>query len=501
MATPPQKHQTGPSAAQADALVARGLALHKTGKVGAAAACYREALHSNPTHPEGLRLLGVALAQMGRFAQAVPILRATACVRPDDPATLSNLAAALWETRAVAAALGPARQAVRLAPGFADARQNLGAILHDLGRLEVAQRHLAATLALQPDHLGALISLGAVLRDLGAVDLACRMLRRAVALAPRHGEAHWTLATTLLVSGRLREGWAEFEWRWQRPGLTPRRFRQPRWTGGPLAGKTVLLHAEQGRGDSIQFVRYAPLLRERGARVLVQVQAELTRLFRTLAGVEAVLANADPLPPFDLQVPLMSLPGVFGTGLDTIPATVPYLHADPAAVSTWQDRLASLPRPRIGLVWAGTPTHRNDHNRSIAVESLRPLLAAVSAGWVSLQMGPRRADLRRLAPADTVLDLAPHLTDFAETAAALTTLDLVITVDTAVAHLAGALDRPAWVLLPFAPDWRWLRDRPDTPWYPSLRLFRQTAPGDWAGGVEAVRLALAGVDSHPGHQA
>jgi len=490
MSMPPEGRSGLPPPAAPNDLVAEGLIHHKSGKTAAASACYDRALKIDPAHGEANRLLGVALAQQNRFTEALPFFERAVGTRPDDPTVLSNLAATLRELRRFDDARRRAERAVALAPSFPDARQNLGAILHDLGRLEDARSQLETALALHPDQLGALISLGAVLRDQGKIDQAVSTLRRALALAPRHGEAHWTLATTLLVAGRLPEGWRAFEWRWQRPGLVPRRFREPRWTGEPLNNRTILLHAEQGRGDSIQFIRYAPMVRERGVRVIVQAQPELTRLLRMAPGVDQVIANTEPLPPFDLQSPLMSLPGVFATRLDTIPADSPYLRAEAQAVTAWQHRLSALPRPRIGLVWAGTATHRNDHNRSVPLDRLRPLVDDLNAGWVSLQMGDRRQDLLRSAFGKRVPDLSPHLSDFADTAAALVALDLLITVDTAVAHLAGALGRPAWVLLPYAPDWRWLRDRTDTPWYPSLRLFRQSAPGDWAGVIEAVRHAL-----------
>jgi hypothetical protein len=297
----------------------------------------------------------------------------------------------------------------------------------------------------------------------------------------------------LLLLGRLREGFAEYEWRWRMPGFaTPRRaFAQPMWTGDALAGRTLLVHAEQGLGSAIQFARYVELAAT-GGRVLLECRRPLQRLFaqslaRPGGPAAGVVVKGEELPPFDCHAPLMSLPHLLGTTLETIPARVPYLAARPDDVAAWRERLASALRPRIGLVWAGDANHENDHNRSMPPQFLAPL-ADAPAAFFSLQV-PARGELSPVFPAGSVIDLAPALGDFAETAAVIANLDLVISVDTAVAHLAGALARPVWLLLPYVPEWRWLLERDDSPWYPTMRVFRQRKAGDWRGLVDH----LAGV--------
>jgi hypothetical protein len=292
------------------------------------------------------------------------------------------------------------------------------------------------------------------------------------------------------VAGDLATGFALYEARFEDPRLgTPARsLPWPRWSGvEPLAGQRILLHAEQGLGDTLQFARYAPLVAARGARVVLEVPAPLAGLLRPLDGVSAVIARGNPLPVVDCHCPLGSLPLALGTTLATIPASIPYLHADAVDVAAWQAQPGDR-RPRVGLVWAGNRRHRNDRRRSLPLAALAPL---ARGPWqlVSLQKDLTLDDAQRLAGWQAI-DAGPRLGDFAATAAALTALDLVVTVDTAVAHLAGALGRPAWVLLPHAPDWRWLLGRADSPWYPTLRLFRQPRPGDWARVVRQVADAL-----------
>jgi hypothetical protein len=268
-----------------------------------------------------------------------------------------------------------------------------------------------------------------------------------------------------------------------------REFAAPRWDGGDIAGRAILLHVEQGIGDALQFVRYAPLLAHRGARVIVLCQPPLKRLFMEMDEV-SVVADGEPPPEFDLHLPLMSLPRLFGTTLATIPADTPYLRADPVDVRAWNGKLGDKNHFKIGLVWAGNRRHLNDRNRSCALETLAPLAAVSGIRLYSLQKGEAAVETRNAPATMRLVDLNDELVDFADTAAVITHLDLVITVDTAVAHLAGALARPAWLLLPFAPDWRWMLAREDSPWYPSLRLFRQNQTGDWSGVLTAVMNAL-----------
>jgi hypothetical protein len=313
---------------------------------------------------------------------------------------------------------------------------------------------------------------------------------RALDVAPDHAGAHWNLAWELLRHGRLSEGWSHYEWRWKWDGFgdRPRGFPQPQWDGACLEGKRILLHAEQGLGDAIQFARYAPLVAARGGRVVLEVPRPLVRLMGSLDGVETVLARGDRLPAFDCHCPLMSLPHVFGTTLETIPSEVPYLSAPrraPAVAGQGSGRLRS-----IGLVWAGSPGHARDERRSIALDLFAPLTQIEGLRWHSLQKGPAAAALVTPPPGLTIVNLGASIGDFADTAAMVASLDLVISVDTSVAHLAGALGTPVWILVPAKSDWRWLIDRDDSPWYPTARLFRQHTERDWGSVVDQVRHAL-----------
>jgi hypothetical protein len=379
---------------------------------------------------------------------------------------------------------------VQLRPGHLNAHSNLGAVLARLNRGEEAEVACRAAIRLQPGHAGAHANLGLALRSLGRFEAAIASLREAIRLQPGHVKAHVDLGMTLLLLGRFAEGFAEYEHR-----LTPRPagvLGPPSWRGEPLEGRTILLHAEQGIGDTIQFIRYLPEVRRCGAgRVLLAAPPPFTRLLAGLPHLDA-LVRAEDWAEIRAHVhcPLLSLPHALGTTIETIPAPVPYLRAEPAALARWRERLEDARNLRVGLVWAGNPRHQDDRNRSIAPERLAPLLRVKDVCWASLQLGAPVQALHEQVPGGAVLDLASELTDLAETAAAMMQLDLVIAVDTAVAHLAGALGRPVWVLLPAVPDWRWLLGREDSPWYPTMRLFRQRRPGDWDGVVVQVAAAL-----------
>jgi hypothetical protein len=306
------------------------------------------------------------------------------------------------------------------------------------------------------------------------------------------GNGIFVLLNNVLLLGRLVEGFEEYEARFTtKQGLADRRyFAQPIWSGEPIVGQTVLLHAEQGLGDTIQFVRYVPFVAERDARVLLEVEAPLARLVHSVEGVSKVIVRGEAPPGFDVHAPLLSLPRAVGTVLSTIPARVPYLAPPPEAQTRWLSRLPKTQCRRIGIVWAGNPRQPNDRRRSVPFPALAPLWELPDVRWVSLQVGPRSQDL--LAVREGLIDdLAPELDDFAETAAAVLRLDLVIAVDTAAAHLAGALGIPTWIMLPFASDWRWLCTGDRSPWYPSVRLFRQNADRSWAPVVEAIARAIA----------
>jgi tetratricopeptide (TPR) repeat protein len=465
-----------------------GVSLDALGKHEEAIACYRRALALRPEYAKACLNLGAALMGSGALADANEHLTRAAALDPklpEAPYNLGNLAEKQGDYAAAAASF---RRAAALRPHFYEAHNNLGAVLLKAGDPEAAHASFERAVALKPADAEAHHNLASALFELGRYADALKSCRRATVADPAHAQANFTEAMLLLVQGKLREGFEKYEWRWKLGTLVPRNFPVPLWNGEDLAGRTILLHGEQGFGDTIQGLRYVPLVAARGARVVLEVPAALTRLAARLPGVAELVTGGQALPRFDLCCPLLSLPRAFATTLETIPAEVPYLSAEPNAVERWRKKLDGTGL-KVGIAWAGSPLHRSDARRSIDVEALEPLLRLEGVRWFSLQVGERAGDLARLAPG-LVTDLAPQLADFAETAAAIANLDLVITVDTAVAHVAGAIGRPAWVMLRKTPDWRWLVDRDDSPWYPTLRLYRQRRRGDWDEVVRRVRTAL-----------
>lgn len=435
------------------------LAMHQQGQLDLADALYREILQSQPFHFDALQLLATIAAQSGNSAEAVEFFD----------------------------------RALKIKPDYAPALCNRGTALLDLQRPEAALESFDRALRIKPDYALALHGRGNTLRQLRRYEEALASYGRALEIKPDDAEVHWNESLCRLLLGDFELGWRKHEWRWKHgPSLAAfRNFAQPLWLGdAPLAGKTVLLHAEHGLGDTLQFCRYAPLVAARGARVVLEVPPALKSLCRTLAGVDTLLDYSETLPPFDLHVPLMSLPLAFGTRLDSVPAEVPYLHAEPGKVAAWQSLLGRRSKPRVGLVWSGSPAHGNDYNRSLPFASLADLVADDAVEYISLQKEFRSEDEQLVRQHSGMRIVSEQLKDFADTAALIETLDLVITVDTSVAHLAGALGKPVWILLPFAPDFRWLLEREDSPWYPSARLFRQRDSGPWAPVLVEVQKAV-----------
>jgi hypothetical protein len=345
-----------------------------------------------------------------------------------------------------------------------------------------------------------LINKGNVLADQHKFDAALSSYADAAATEAMRAEAVWCQSLARLRLGQFARGWREFEWRWQQRSWAPQRrnFIERLWLGRePLAGRTILLHAEQGFGDTLQFVRYAKRVAALGPTVLLEVQSQLKSLLSGVDGVAQIFARGEPLPDFDLHCPLMSLPLAFGTTLDSIPAEVPYLRAPADRFARWRDRLGEKRSRRVGITWAGSALHKNNHQRSIALDRFALLLAAPDIEFVNLQKETTEADASALRGRANVVQIGDELTDFADTAAVISLLDLVVTADTSVAHLAGALGRPVWVLLPFAPDFRWLLNREDSPWYPTARLFRQPRLGDWESVIARVRDDLERLTAIP----
>jgi len=369
---------------------------------------------------------------------------------------------------------------------------NRGNTLLALCRYGEAVESYNHALMLMPGLHDARVALATCLQALGHTDEALTACQAVLSQAPDHAEAHWNRALLLLLNGEYNEGWREYEWRWRKRGFTSplRTFVQPRWQGEDIRGKTLLIHAEQGFGDTLQFCRYIPLLVEQGIRVVFECHPPLTALMGTLTDSIQVVPMGRPLPPFAWHIPLLSLPQVCNTTLDTIPARTPYLQVPPDRRPFWASVVPHDSRLRVGLCWAGKSYP--DPNRSISPASLEPLSAIPNIHWFSLQIGPASS----LPTPLPLTDLTSQILDFGDSAALVEHLDLVITIDTAVAHLAAALGKETWVMLPFAPDWRWLLVRDDSPWYPGMRLFRQALRGVWGGTVEQVARELGNVADH-----
>ncbi|MGO8921223.1 MAG: tetratricopeptide repeat protein [Stellaceae bacterium] len=435
----------------------------------------------------------IALLQRGRWSEAEPLFRALLVEDPDDFDGLHGLGIIRAQQGMPDEAIALISAALERDAASPHAHNNLANALQMRGRHAHAIEHYERALALKPDYVEAHRNLAAALRALNRHAAAIARFEQAIALQPDDAEAHLNAALAHLALGDFAVGWREYEWRWRHGGggFQKPAFAQPRWLGeGDLAGRTMLLYAEQGLGDTLQFARYVPLLAERGARIVLEVQDGVRALLSRLPGVVACCAQGEALPPFDYHSPLLSLPLALGTRLETIPAEVPYLAPPAATVARWRSRLRGTRGFKVGVVWAGSATHCNDRNRSVPLELLRGLLSGPGVRFLSLQKELRAGDAALLRSLAGLRLLGEELEDFTDTAAVISLLDLVITVDTAVAHLAGALGKKVWILLPFSPDWRWLLAREDSPWYPSARLFRQPATGDWASVLARVATAL-----------
>jgi tetratricopeptide (TPR) repeat protein len=465
-------------------LYLRGLLSLRDGRLDEAVELLGQLLRRQPGHTGAHRNLVRALLAANRPTTALARAEQALALLPDVAELHFARGTALNALKSPEKARAALARAVALDPSHAPSWLNLGNACADLDDLDTAERHCRTALRLDPALIEARVSLGYLLTARGRLDDALATCETAIEMRPDCVQAHWNLAVAALLAGDLPRGFAAYEWRKRHD-----RFRGDFtglagsiWDGGNPTGRTILVHAEQGLGDTIQFARYLPGIAERGGRAVLACDTSLMSLFQDLAGTQ-VVSRAAALPPYDAWIDQMSLPLAFGTQLDTIPSATGYLRPDPLRVVAWN---AVLPIGwRIGLAWAGNRLHSNDCRRSIPAAALAPLLALPGINFVNLQVGSAARDIPGLS------DLTPLLTDYAETAALIANLDLVVCVDTSVAHLAGALGKPAWVMLPHAPDWRWLLQRDDSPWYASLRLFRQPTAGDWTSVVAAVIRALA----------
>ncbi len=467
-----------------------GFALHSRGELAPALARYEAVIAAHPGHFDALHLAAVLCSQLGQKPRGIELFDRALAISPDSAACHGNKGVALQELGRRAEALASFERALALDPSHADAHYNRGNTLHFMRRYEEAIASHDRAVALKPGYAQAWANRGVSLQALGRCEAALASYARAIEIDPDQLDAHWNRAVCQLLSGDLVNGWRNYEWRWkvQKAGFLHRRhFAQPLWLGRtPLAGKTLLVHAEQGLGDTLQFCRHLRQATRLGARVVFEVPRALWGVLAPLSSfVHLVLRGCD-LPAFDLHCPLLSLPHALGITLESIPPPDPAIKADPSRVALWRDRLGKPVRPRIGLAWGGSQAGETDDIRSIALaELVRHLPRGLD--YVSLQ--------KELAPGDRAAfnahgGIRHPGADFVDTAALCEVLDLVVSVDTSIAHLAGTLGRPVWVLLPRVPDWRWMLDRPDSPWYPTARLWRQARQDDWAEVLERVAAAL-----------
>lgn len=496
-------------------VLARVEQLRQLGHFAQARDLCQQVVTAQPRHAEALHLLGIVLHQAGDTAGAIGMLQRAVAASPSVPLYYSNLGEMLRLARRLDEAVAAGERAVALHPGYAHALNNLGIAYYDrreyeraaecyrralardptfaeahnnLGNAYRAQLKLEESIAsfdralrLKPGYTDAVANQASALHLAGRIDDAIAAYRKAIAMQPMHANAHSGVGLLYLMNGDFAEGWYEYEWRFRSTETTAPPLPGAVWGGESLQGRRILVYSEQGFGDALQFCRYLPLLRERGATVFLRVPPALKPvLAESMPWLEISSEAKAPLPAYDCQCALLSLPHRFETRMASIPATVPYLRAPEAALKRWAERIPAAPGElKVGIVWAGSKLHVNDLNRSIPLATWAPLLAVEGARFFSLQVGDEARQQLASAPGQKLTDLSPLLTNYAETAAAVAQLDLVISVDTSVVHLSGALAKPTWILIPTVPDWRWLRDREDNPWYPTVRLFRQSAIFAW----------------------
>jgi Flp pilus assembly protein TadD len=471
-----------------------GYALAALGHHEQATGAYRQAIVLRSNYALAHNNLGTSLVELGSLVDAVEEYQEALRLQPDYPEAHHNLGLALVALQRHEEAVRCYRQAIRLKPAFAAAHADLGVALLRQGEFAEAEKCLRRAIDITPEFAEAHSGLGALLQEQGDLEGAMVRYEEALRLKADCAFAHSCRAMIWLVQGKLEQGWAEYEWRWRCKGAVRRSFDQPQWDGSPLKGRTILLHAEQGLGDTIQFVRYASLVQERGGRVVLGCQKPLLQLLSRSPGIDQLVVEGSALPPFDVHLALLSGPHILGTTLATVPARVPYVSADPDLVEHWRRELRVLNGLKVGIVWQGNPAYNSDRRRSIPLIEFALLARLPNVHLVSLQNGVGLDQLTLLPKDFRVLDFGDRLDQnagpFMDTAAIMMNLDLVIAPDTAIAHLAGALGARVWVAVARNPNWRWLLGRDDTPWYPTARLFRQRENEDWSGVMQRMAAAV-----------
>ena len=478
----------------ADALHLIGVAALWSKRYEEAAGWIGKAVEVRPGDAGYLLNLAIALSKLDRSSESLACLEKCVAIEPDFPEALNNMGVILKGQGRLDEAIAVCAKAVRLRPGFVQAQMNLANSLRDAGRLDEAMAAYRQALALDKNDADVYTNYGSALYYAGEIDEALEAYGKSLAIRPGDPQTHSNRGMALLLKGELAEGFKEYQWRSQerKDEAQRRAFLERLWDGSPLNGRTLLVQAEQGLGDTLQFSRFVPAVHRQNGRVICECQRPLLELLReSMPEVEWVTAGQGP-GEFDVHFPLMSLPGVLGFSLAEVGTRGPYLRADAERVAMWGGRFAGESRRKVGVVWAGSRKHLNDRHRSLPVKLLGAIAAAENVRVYSLQVGATPADAAEIAEMG-VVDVTAELKDFQDTAALVMNLDLVVTVDTAVAHLAGALGKMVWVMLPYNRDWRWMLGREDSPWYPTLRLFRQTQRGEWASVVARVEEELRGL--------
>lgn len=460
--------------------------LHNSNRQADAEAICRLLLPHLPNDTQLLHLLGMTLQKMGRSCEALEYLESAARLQPKSARILNSLGFVHQSLNNPAAAMEFYVQAIELGLGAADTYYNVGNASHQLGEIERATAFFKKAVELKPGHVASWNNLGKCLHDSNRLEESIKAYDQALAIDPTYAMAGYGRAISLLAAGRLTDGFRAYNL-WRTHGIKPRQFVVPEWQGAPIPGKTLFLHAEQGFGDAIQYIRFIPQVRERAAKVILECRPELKTFFTRCSAADVVIAYGETIPPFDYFTSLVSLPGILGVTLSTIPNQVPYVKMSVAG----QLPPAPAGQLKVGIVWAGNPWHHNNAARSLHLEQLAPILQVPGVAFYSLQLPVPASDETLFRSLSNLRDLSGQFASFLETAAAVAGLDLIIAVDTAVAHLAGAMAKPVWTLLPFAPDWRWLRDREDTPWYPTMRLFYQKQRGQWQPVIARVAEELS----------
>ena len=462
-------------------LTSEAFKYHQKGNLKEAKNIYEQILKHKPKHFDALQLLGILYGQINEKDKAIKLLESALQIKPDDAATLNNYGVILTEVNRTNDSYKVLDKATNIKPDYAEAFSNKGNTLKLLERYDAAVKAYSKAIQLKPNYAEAYNNRGVIYKELNKMDLALKDLKKAISLKPDYPEANSTLGVTLLLTGDFSKGWEQYEWRWKDlsdPSVI-RTFKQPLWDGKKsLKGKSILLYSEQGLGDTIQFSRYILLIKALGAKVILETHKELVNIVGSIDSDITIILMGQTLPDFDFQCPLLSLPLKFGTGLKNIPSPTRYVWTDTKLASKWKKKLDAQQKPLIGLAWEGNPLHKNDHNRSILLAELIPHLPT-QYRYIGLQKDIRKTNLDTLKKNTLINNLVDNNATLDDTAAIIENLDIVISVDTSIAHLSAAMGKPTWVVLPLVPDWRWLLNRSSSPWYKSIKLFRQRKRGNW----------------------